>query len=385
MIRVAWQIANSSEWIGGLNYFINLARAVGSLPDARIEVVALGSTKGLPAPLNSLQGIHMPPLTRVTRLWDAFGRHYLQNGGMTGRFLRQNRIGLLSHGSVLGRRSPVPALCWIPDFQHVHRPEFFSAEEIAMRDRYFADGAADAQGILLSSADAAADFARLFPRHAHKARILRFVADSHPATAEEQQAVLGKYDIHEPFFHVPNQLWIHKNHGVVLEALKTLKSRGKVPLVISTGRTNDYRHPEYFPAFKKEVEEAGLAERFRFLGLAPYEDVRALMTAAVAFVNPSFFEGWSTTVEEAKSLGKKILLSGIGVHKEQAPERGVFFDPEDGAALADAMAECLAAYDPQAEMRAREAAQAALPGRMRAFGREYEKIVLDMASGKEKP
>ncbi|MBD5538711.1 MAG: glycosyltransferase family 4 protein [Desulfovibrio sp.] len=304
---------------------------------------------------------------------------------MTGRFLRQNRIGLLSHGSVLGRRSPVPALCWIPDFQHVHRPEFFSAEEIAMRDRYFADGAADAQGILLSSADAAADFARLFPRHAHKARILRFVADSHPATAEEQQAVLGKYDIHEPFFHVPNQLWIHKNHGVVLEALKTLKSRGKVPLVISTGRTNDYRHPEYFPAFKKEVEEAGLAERFRFLGLAPYEDVRALMTAAVAFVNPSFFEGWSTTVEEAKSLGKKILLSGIGVHKEQAPERGVFFDPEDGAALADAMAECLAAYDPQAEMRAREAAQAALPGRMRAFGREYEKIVLDMASGKEKP
>lgn len=385
MIRVAWRIANSAEWVGGLNYFINLAKAVRSLPDARIEVVALGSTDNLPAPLNSLPAIHMPPLTRVTRVWDAFGRHYLQNGGMTGRFLRKNRIGLLSHGSVLGRRSPVPALCWIPDFQHVRRPEFFSAEEIAMRDRHFAGGAADAQGILLSSADAAADFARLFPRHAHKARILRFVADSHPATEEEQQAVLGKYDIHEPFFHVPNQLWIHKNHGVVLEALKILKSKGRTPLVISTGRTNDYRHPEYFPNFKKTVEEAGLAERFRFLGLAPYEDVRALMTAAVAFVNPSFFEGWSTTVEEAKSLGKRILLSGIGVHREQAPERGVFFDPEDAEALAAAMEECLATHDPLAESQAREAAQAALPGRMRAFGREYEKIVLEMASGKEKP
>lgn len=33
-------------------------------------------------------------------------------------------------------------------------------------------------------------------------------------------------------------------------------------------------------------------------------------------VNPSFYEGWSTTVEEAKSIGVPLLLSDIPVHRE---------------------------------------------------------------------
>ena len=47
----------------------------------------------------------------------------------------------------------------------------------------------------------------------------------------------------------------------------------------------------------------------------------------VALINPSFFEGWSTTVEEAKSLGTKMILSNIELHKEQAKE-AMFFDPK---------------------------------------------------------
>ncbi len=42
------------------------------------------------------------------------------------------------------------------------------------------------------------------------------------------------------------------------------------------------------------------------------------MLCSTALINPSQFEGWSTTVEEAKSLGVKMLLSDLEVHKEQA-------------------------------------------------------------------
>ena len=45
------------------------------------------------------------------------------------------------------------------------------------------------------------------------------------------------------------------------------------------------------------------------------------------------FEGWSTSVEEAKILDKKILLSNIKVHKEQNPKRSYYFNPDDDLKL----------------------------------------------------
>ena len=68
-----------------------------------------------------------------------------------------------------------------------------------------------------------------------------------------------------------------------------------------------------------------------------YADVQALAEASLGYINPSFFEGWSTTVEEAKYRGKPILLSDLKVHREQAPRRGVFFDPNDPEDLAKKM------------------------------------------------
>ena len=42
-------------------------------------------------------------------------------------------------------------------------------------------------------------------------------------------------------------------------------------------------------------------------------------------INPSLFEGWSSTVEECKSVGKNMILSDLNVHKEQYPTQ-TFFD-----------------------------------------------------------
>ena len=53
------------------------------------------------------------------------------------------------------------------------------------------------------------------------------------------------------------------------------------------------------------------------------------MYHSVAVIQPSKFEGRSSTVEQAKSMGKKILLSNIGIHKEQNPLRGKYFHPDN--------------------------------------------------------
>jgi glycosyltransferase involved in cell wall biosynthesis len=102
------------------------------------------------------------------------------------------------------------------------------------------------------------------------------------------------------------------------------------------------------------------------------------MRACRAVINPSLFEGWSTTVEEAKSLGKQAIVSDLPVHREQAPLRCMYFDPRDPEKLADALWLVWNNFDPSEEERAATTAAAALPERRMSFARAYESIVIDV-------
>src|SRR5205085_2664791 len=85
------------------------------------------------------------------------------------------------------------------------------------------------------------------------------------------------------------------------------------------------------------IDRMGLAPRARALGLIPHDDVLTLARGAVAVLNPSLSEGWSTTVEEAKTLGTPLVLSDLPVHREQAPHGSLFFDPRSPRDLARAL------------------------------------------------
>ena len=60
----------------------------------------------------------------------------------------------------------------------------------------------------------------------------------------------------------------------------------------------------------------------------PYNDLLSLIAYSIAVINPSKSEGWSSTVEQAKSYGKMVLLSNLKVHKEQNL-REFFFKTDD--------------------------------------------------------
>ena len=72
------------------------------------------------------------------------------------------------------------------------------------------------------------------------------------------------------------------------------------------------------------------------MGLVPKFDQIQLMRRSIAVVQPSLFEGWSTLVEDARLLGKPMILSNLPVHLEQNPPYSAFFEvnsPEDLAKL----------------------------------------------------
>ena len=75
------------------------------------------------------------------------------------------------------------------------------------------------------------------------------------------------------------------------------------------------------------------------------------MHHALAVLQPSTFEGWSTSVEESKAMAKRIILSNIDVHVEQAPKRGIYFPPHSAEDLAMSMMKASQEYDPVEEQQ----------------------------------
>jgi glycosyltransferase involved in cell wall biosynthesis len=132
----------------------------------------------------------------------------------------------------------------------------------------------------------------------------------------------------------------------------------------------DYRNLSYFPSLMKYAAECNVLENFRVLGQIPFDHLAGLMRHATAFINPSRFEGWSTSVEEAKSMGKQVVLSDIAVHREQAPDRSFFFPPDDPDALAGAMMAADDEFNGQRDAAMQDEARARFPQRQRECGRK---------------
>jgi glycosyltransferase involved in cell wall biosynthesis len=109
--------------------------------------------------------------------------------------------------------------------------------------------------------------------------------------------------------------------------------------VSASDNPNDLQDVGHCGQLAHRVADLGVGDEFRFLAMLPSEDVVRLISLCHAFVNPSFFEGWSTTVEEAIGLGAPLMLSGIDVRREQAGSKALYFDSNSPECAADAMFE----------------------------------------------
>lgn len=388
MIRVGFvQPLTGSEWLGGINYFRNLFNALYAQSDRGIEPVVFCARA---ARLDLASGF--PPVRfERTALIERGGIGWALRKALTevmgsdailAKFLERRGVQALSHSGHLGRASRFPTLPWIADFQHVKLPQLFTADEIALREREYRKWCRNGTRIILSSKDARNDLATFCPEGLPKVEVLPFVAgverrESWPGLAE----LRVRHGFEGRYFLLPNQFWVHKNHRLVVDALRILAGRGERLLVLATGNPQDYRQPAHFAELMAHVQASGVADSFRVLGIVPFDDLMGLMQGSVAVINPSRSEGWSTSVEEAKTLGKRVLLSSLPVHLEQAPIRASFFGPDDADALATAMLKAWQEFDEAVEIESEAEATRAFPARQRRFAQEYERIVRDAIGG----
>lgn len=373
---------NDGDWMGGRNYFGSLFTAFASLAPGDIELVLVIGEKtqtSLPEAFPWLSVLRTRLMDRMHPAWllRQFTLRALDADPLLERFLVRHRIDILTHSSHLGARSRVRTLPWLYDFQFLHLPEYWEPKHIRWAEKRYAGACRHGSGIIVSSQDALSDLERFAPWCRLPKHVLRFVSnpvlfDKLPARDE----LLSRHAIPPAFFYLPNQFWSNKNHRLAIDALALLKNRGVDATIVCTGKQFDGRKPLFFEDLMAHCRSMGVEDRFKVLGVVPYVDLQGLMAYATGVINPSRFEGWSTTVEEAKTFHQRLLLSDIAVHREQSPRFGRFFSPDDPAELARHMLDCLSegprAIDP-------EAIRTDYDARLKAFGECFLDILRESA------
>ncbi len=348
-IRLGMPLIGGTAWRGGLNYQRTVLSVIADHLSSEIEAQVFVSDKEVELAKSSFGDVLTCPLIIDNRIEGAGkGRRALSSV-----FIGQDKQAaalfdehcidvVFENARFFGHKFKTPAMAWIPDLQHRFMPHLFSLRGRLHRELGFRAQSTGRRITLLSSLTARNEYRRFYPSSGKEAEVAQFapLVDVEDVFARRDSA-RERHNIPPLFFYVPNQFWAHKNHSILLAALVELKRQGQledIPPIIMSGPTVDNRDPGRFENFMSDVDDQGLTPWIRHLGMIPMQDVLALNANAHAVINPSLFEGWASSVEEAKSLGSRLILSDISVHREQA-EDAFFFDPAEPTELAQLLRE----------------------------------------------
>jgi len=313
----------NKEWAAGAMYIENIIHSLNTLDDSKKPIIYVYSRSK----------------ESFIKLYDSTKYPYFKYGFLYKIFKKINFVPFVNKLSFI---FPVDtqfknkkALAWIPDFQNKYLPEYFTEKELLERDARVKKNISFETPIVFSSEDSKNDFEKFYPQNNNKKFILHF-AVTHPDFSQIKIKNLeDKFKFNGNYYFCANQFWQHKNHKTLFNAMRILKTKGENPTLLCSGSTKDYRNLEYFPMLEKFIAENNLQENIKILGFIDRAEQLCLMKNSIAVIQPSLFEGWSTTVEDCKALGKFIFLSDLKVHLEQIKENVCFFGRNNAEDLAD--------------------------------------------------
>ncbi len=390
MIRVGFVINyNYKSWYGGTNVIKNLIYCIKKYSNNKIEPVLFIRKSVKKNDLDEFKSIKIIK----TNIFDHnlfFRIWYKIIIILKGRYLpfdlffEKNNIRVISHINAFaynfftGKKSYIKCISWITDFQHVHFPRYFTIKNIILRNFNIFLCQKHSSKILLSSYDAQNDLKKISKTAFEKSVVSQFYYKF-----DKKKDIINlselkkKYDIKKNFFLISNQYWMHKNYDLILISLFYLKKKNKINniLILSTGHNNDLTNKKYFNEIMMLVNNYGLNDNFRYLGLLSYKEVCSLIFYSIALINPSKFEGRNVSVEQARSMGKKIILSNIKVHLEQNPKRAIFFNPYDHKNLSKIILNVLNKYKIKSEIKYSRSEVLKNENNLFKYYKHYEQII----------
>src|SRR5262249_18841189 len=141
----------------------------------------------------------------------------------------------------------------------------------------------------------------------------------------DMASLFSKYELPGRYMLYPAQLWHHKNHMILLRAVKQIEAkRGlQIPLVLTGGKYSSASEVLGY------ISDQSM-KYVHYLGRVPFADLVWLYQKATFLVMPSLHESNSLPVLEAAAAGTPIIASRIPPNEELARTLQInLFDPKN--------------------------------------------------------
>jgi glycosyltransferase involved in cell wall biosynthesis len=151
-----------------------------------------------------------------------------------------------------------------------------------------------------------------------------------PLSWEERESIRAIHTGGVEYFVYVGSIHPRKNLVNLLKAFSIFKKRQRTQMKLVIAGRLAWKHEGFTEAlsrykFREDVVLTGYLER---------DELRKLLGAAYALVNPSRWEGFGLTLVEAMQSGVPVLCSGTHVFPEIAADAAFYFNPEDPEEIA---------------------------------------------------
>lgn len=283
------------------------------------------------------------PEAAADALGDAPGvRVHAYGGSFTdaaiNRAVAAEGIDLLWYPWVSGAplRAAVPAVVTVADLQHVHLPENFTEKDREDRDRSYFVAAHAARALITFSRHTRDDVVATYgvsPDRVHPIPLaLGQDWEGAGPTGGELAPLRAAYGT--GFLLYPAHTWPHKDHLLLLRALRRLADEARTCQLVLTGSW------EAGPV-ADAVRLLGLTDRVVNLGVVAPPVLRGLYRLAGGVVFPSRFEGFGMPLLEAMQAGVPVLSSDATSLPEVGGDAVLYFRAGDLDALTDGLRQLL--------------------------------------------
>ena len=133
------------------------------------------------------------------------------------------------------------------------------------------------------------------------------------------------------FLLYPAQLWPHKNHRVILDAIATLKNELKLTFVFTGSDKGNLKY------LKREIKKLGIDNYISFKGFVDAKEFNLLFSQAKAIVFPSIAEPDNLPAIDSIMSNKLVICADIPGIREQLSDKAFFIDPFDVEGWANAI------------------------------------------------
>jgi glycosyltransferase involved in cell wall biosynthesis len=227
----------------------------------------------------------------------------------------------------------VPRITTVYDVQHHDLPGFFSPLERAYRRWAYDESARYADLVITTSAWSKGRLVALLGIEPERVEVVHMGVDPRrfsPTSLPGDPDVSKTHALPARFVLYPANLWPHKNHERLLEALAAAGDKD-VSLVL-TGRAYGR-----LDRLLGRAGELGVSERVRHLGYVSSDAVPALYRLAQGLIFPSLYEGFGSPPVEAMACACPVAASSRGSLAEVCDGAVLELEPESVESIAAAI------------------------------------------------